>query len=312
MSAEMDKENYRSEQNKENVAEQILDHLHEQKAQFPKNIQSHDKQLDLCEKELEKHKFNKRVVEKQLLERFAAKEHETSKRGKSPAKEEEGSKSGKGSPKLGESTHHERKGSPKKEEEKEGVSKKGKSSPMEVETKEEGEIQEDSKQEGKQEESEQSAPEEEDEGSVSKGKGRGKAKGRGRAKGRGAAAKGGKRGQKRKAAPAASPTKPGEVDTAGRTRRQKVWKTEVVANEANRAIVEEMNDLSKRYYKEGDTGRGGKYAYASKVFRHTHHPISKNEDTSKIYGIGTHIDKDVHEVQKEGESHRLEELEEST
>jgi len=280
MSAELDKENYRPEQNKEAVAEDILDRLHQKNVQFPTKIQSHDKQLDLCEKELEKKDFNKTAVLKELLERFTPKEESTSKKGKV-------------SPKENEST-----------------STKEKSAPME-----EGEVEEDPKKRKRTEsedEVEQSAFEEDNEGS--KGKGKAKAKGRARGGGgrrRKAAPKGGKRATKRKAVPA-SPTKPGEVDTAGRKRRKAVWKTEIVANEANRAIVEEMNDLSKRYYKEGDTGRGGKYAYASKVFRHTHHPIGKNEDTSKIYGIGTHIDKDVHEVQKEGESHRLEELEEKT
>jgi len=180
---------------------------------------------------------------------------------------------------------------------------------------EEGEIVEEHAVEGKHGESDHSATEgEEEEGHSSsggRGRGRPKGKGKGRAKGGRGAARGGGRGRKRKA-PTASPTKPGEEDTAGRKRRKAVWETEIVENEANRKIVEEMNELSKRYYKEGDTGRGGKYAFASKVFRHTHHPIGEKEDTSKIPGIGSHIDKDVHEVQKKGESHRLEELEKET
>jgi hypothetical protein len=161
------------------------------------------------------------------LERFTPKEESTSKKGKVSPKE------------------------------KESTSTKEKSAPME-----EGEVEEDSKKRKRTEsedEVEQSASEEDNEGS--KGKGKAKAKGRARGGGgrrRKAAPKGGKRATKRKAVPA-SPTKPGEVDTAGRKRRKAVWKTEIVANEANRAIVEEMNDLSKRYYKEGDTGRGGKY-----------------------------------------------------
>jgi hypothetical protein len=58
MSAEMDKENYRPEQNKESVAEDILDRLHQKNVQFPTKIQSRDKQLDLCEKELVTCYFN--------------------------------------------------------------------------------------------------------------------------------------------------------------------------------------------------------------------------------------------------------------
>jgi hypothetical protein len=183
------------------------------------------------------------------LERFTPKEESTSKKGKVSPKEEEVSKSNKGSAKHGESSKS-AKHSPK---EKESSSKKEKSVPME-----EGEVEEDSKKRKRdesEEEVEQSASEEDNEGS----KGKAKAKPKGRARGGGrrkAAAKGGKKAPKRKAVPA-SPTKPGEVDTAGRKRRKAVWKTEIVANEANRAIVEEMNDLSKRYYKEGDTGRGG-------------------------------------------------------
>eukprot|EP01040_Poterioochromonas_malhamensis_P007489 gene7489-8078_t len=84
-------------------------------------------------------------------------------------------------------------------------------------------------------------------------------------------------------------------------------KIEIVRNEANRPIVEMINEMSERYFVSGDQNRGAAYALASKILRDTEHKV-ESRDLEKYHGIGKHINDHIHEFLSTGKVERLEEL----